>query len=154
MKLCGEKNGYYLIEWQNRNAFLDDLLYSFPQLVIGRFLLNTSFDSGPLRLSDVEIEQGWLSIRGFALSPQIESIEQIPFEGYSEWYAFETSFDVGEYRSFINFGGFSLFDEFFADSADRFWSQILAMDAESYFAEGDNLICATKNRVVFEQMCG
>ncbi len=154
MKLSGEKNGYYLIEWQSRTAFLNDLLYSFPQLAIGKFLLSTSFDSGPLHLSEGEIEQGWRSIRGFALSPKIEGLEQIPFCHYSEWYAFEKSIIVGEYESFINFGGFSLFDEFFADSADRFWSQILTMDAESYFAEGDNLICVTRNRVVFEQMCG
>jgi hypothetical protein len=48
-----ERDGYHALDWQgDPGFFITDLWRQFPELVIGRYLVNTSFDSGFLTLSD------------------------------------------------------------------------------------------------------
>lgn len=51
---------YQIVKWSPEDGTsIRDLLHRYPELVLGLYLVNTSFDSGPLTLSDDELEQGW-----------------------------------------------------------------------------------------------
>jgi hypothetical protein len=56
---------------------LDYLLMSCPQIVLGRYLAVTSFDSGSLVSNEDEVIAGWESRGGIAYSPKIESVEKL-----------------------------------------------------------------------------
>jgi len=57
----------------------------FPEIVIGKYLVNTSYDSGFLTLSPEEEIIGWRRIGTLAHSPKIESVDQIPHDTFDEW---------------------------------------------------------------------
>jgi hypothetical protein len=102
---------------------MDYLLMSYPQIVLGRYLAGTSFDSGSLVPNEDKVIAGWESRGGIAYSPGIESVEKLPHDLYDEWYLFEfprelgnlfqgnvfgTPIQTGQVAAFVNFGGFSL----------------------------------------------
>lgn len=151
MKFIGKFEQYFWVEWISRSAFLKDLLNAYPQIVLDKYLVNTSLDSGSLSLTLEEVEQGWRKHNELALSPLIKNISDIPGNGYDEWYVFETPNQFNNYEVFINYGGFSLHDSNFAEIQERFWQQITFIGPESYLAEGDNLIFVTTDKSLFEQ---
>ena len=58
-----ERDGYHALSWPNRSDLsILDLWEKCPDLVIGKYLVNTSYDSGHLTLSDEERETGWQMI--------------------------------------------------------------------------------------------
>ena len=148
----GEHHDYSWVEWDERGAFLRDLLQAFPQLVVGKYLVNTSFDSGPLPLTESETRSGWTKDNGLTLSPVINSVKLIPFDQYDEWYVFESPQRFSGYEVFVNYGGFSLHHELYADVAVRFWDQLSVIQPETYLSEGDNLICVTRDKILHNQM--
>jgi len=152
MIFFGERDEYSWVEWDDRAAFLRDLLEAFPQLVIGRYLVNTSFDSGSLPLTEPETASGWTKYNGLTLSPDITSIKQIPFDQYDEWYVFEFPRTFDDYEVFVNYGGFSVHQEFYADVAERLWQQLSVIEPQTYLSEGDNLLCVTKNKMLYNQL--
>lgn len=149
---AGRKADYYWIEWDERSKFLKDLLSEYPQLVIDKYLVNTSFDSGSLSLSSEEIEQGWHTKDSLTFSPQIKTVESISGYGYDEWYVFNSPKTMGDIEVFVNYLGFSLHQSMFAEIQKAFWKQIELLQPESFLAEGDNLICVTKAENLFSQM--
>ena len=149
MKFTGKCGNYFWVEWQD--DFLGDLLSAFPQLVLGKHLVNTSFDSGSLTLAPEEIEQGWRKHNKLALSPPIADISQIPKDHYDEWYVFASPTTFEDYKVFVNYGGFSLHD-FPAEFQERFWQQLEHLAPESFLAEGEHLICVTKNESLYNQV--
>ncbi|MDQ1407186.1 MAG: hypothetical protein QOG55_2815 [Acidobacteriaceae bacterium] len=68
---------------------------SYPQIVLGRYLAGTSFDSGSLVPNEDEVIAGWESRGGIAYSPEIESVEKLPHDLYDEWYLFEFPRELG-----------------------------------------------------------
>jgi hypothetical protein len=80
----GKRNGYGWIEWEWRSQFLTGLLPTFPQLIVGKYLVNTSFDSGSLSLSPEEISLGWRKYNKLAMSPVIKDVSEVPYCHYSE----------------------------------------------------------------------
>lgn len=149
MKFTGKRGKYLWVEW--RSDFLGDLLSTFPQLVLGKHLVNTSFDSGSLTLAPEEIEQGWRKHNELALSPPIADVSLIPKDHYDEWYVFASPTTFEDYEVFVNHGSFSLHD-FLVEIQERFWRQLERLAPESFLAEGEHLICATKNESLFNQI--
>jgi hypothetical protein len=149
MKFEGKNGDYFWIEW--KEPFLSDLLSAFPNLVIGKYLVNTSFDSGSLTLSQEELNQGWNKFNELTLSPSIKNSVDLPFCHYDEWYVFNSPTKFENYEVFVNYLGFSLQD-FPKEIKERFWQQIDRLSPETFFAEGDYLVCVTKDASLFKQV--
>ena len=151
------------------------LLRSCPDVVLGKYLAVTSIDSGTLRLTDQERADGWWTadagkvFRGtsgsppeyrddwkVAYSPRINSIEGLPNEthdeccaGFDEWYVFDQPVPASEMETFVNWGGFTLYDPRYKWCADRLWEQLARLAPESYIADGTTFTFATRNSAVF-----
>jgi len=96
-------------------------------------------------------------------SPQITDLDGIPHEQYDEWLIFDNPPEkLRDVEVFINYGGFSLatleqvhdpWDSTWDKSAldidrkqrERFWSQLVRISPESYLAEGDVFLFASRN---------
>lgn len=152
MVFSGERDDYSWVEWDSRAPSLRDLLEAFPKIVMGRYLVNTSFDSGSLPLTESESADGWDKYSRLALSPVITSLSQIPFDQYDEWYVFESSRRFDDHEVFVNYGGFSLHTELYLDATERFWRQLSIIEPETYLSEGDNLLFVTKDKTLHEQI--
>ena len=72
-----------------------DLLELCPEIVLGKFVAVTSFDSGQFLPSDKETAAGWQHRAKIAYSPKVEKPEDLPRAGWDEWYIFNTPTDLG-----------------------------------------------------------
>jgi hypothetical protein len=147
---------------------LHDLITSCPQVVLGKYIAVTSFDSGWLVPNEDEILAGWQSRGGIAYSPKVESVEKLPHDLYDEWYVFkiprdlgklfqgnvfETSMQAGQVEVFANFGpGFSLKSSEAKDQTDLFWLQLELIQPESFVSDGDLLNFATTDDQLFDSV--
>jgi len=146
---------------------IDSILSACPQVVLDKYLAITSLDSGPVALSEEELNLGWESRNCIAYSKKIQSIEKLPHEWYDEWYVFNTPTDMGKLwegnvfdvplqrgavATFVNFGDFCLQDPDPARQvlADLFWTQLEAVRPESYIADGDFLNFVSCDKLLFE----
>lgn len=150
--ITGRKGDYYWIEWYERSKFLNNLLSEFPKLVLDKYLVNTSFDSGSLSISSEQIEQGWYKKDNLTYSSKIKTIESISGYGYDEWYVFNAPNTLDNIEVFINYLGFSLHKSLYEEIQKAFWQQIKHLQPESFLAEGDNLICVIKDENLFNQI--
>jgi hypothetical protein len=143
---------------------LDSLLEACPQAVLNKYIAVTSFDSSPLVLSEEEIASGWESRNGIAYSPKIQSIGQLPHEGYDEWYVLKSPANLGQLfqgnlfkapsltgqiATFANYGGFSLHDSAMQALVDLFWTQLESIHPESFIADGDLLNFVSRDQELF-----
>lgn len=159
----GSRDGY---DWLVSSNTLDEVLQLCPEVVLGRYVAVTSFDSGPLLLNDEERAAGWEVHSGIAYSPKIQRVEMMPRDQFDEWYifgdrvnlgqlvpsdrnVFESQMQQGQVHAFVNFGGFALHRPDVADLAPLFWEQLNWIHPESYLAEGDYLIFVTANKDLF-----
>ena len=97
---------YFWIEW--RTQFLYDLIRAFPGSVSGKYLVNTSFDSGALSLSEEDAQNGWSRQGEYTYSPVLTDIQTFPYYQYDEWYVFECQTLLDNIEVFIIYWGFSL----------------------------------------------
>lgn len=135
-----ERGGYHAIDWlDDAGLTIADLWQRFPELVVGRYLVNTSFDSGPLTLSDAEREEGWRMIGQLAHSPAIRSIKQIPHDQYDEWLVFKYPTQVTAVETMVNFGGFSPVDFDWEEKREWFWTQVVRLSPLHVIAENLNI---------------
>jgi hypothetical protein len=157
----GSHGDYSWMEWEP--GYLRDLLWACPQIVRGRYLAVTSFDSGPRPLLDEERQAGWISDGGIAFSPPITDVGQLALGEYDEWYVFDEPVWFPPIEVFINYCGFSLrfpqdLDKELAAELramqDRFWSQLEGLRPESYLGEGDRLVFVTRSRDLAEAARG
>jgi hypothetical protein len=151
--ITGSHDAYQWIVWHSQ--FLRDLISAVPSIVTGKQIIITSFDSGPFTPSADETNRGWSVHSGLAYSPLITRIDALPYDQYDEWYIYPTPTRIGTPEVFINYAGFRLQYEA-ADIEmnrllERFWLQLKGLAPESYLAEGDNLIFATRNIGLYEQ---
>lgn len=159
----GKKDEYL---WVTEEFSIDDLLDRCPEIVRGRRVAVTAFDSGPLTLTVEEQRCGWSHDENVAWSPEIISPGILPREQYDEWYIFTQLRRFKPDEIFVNFGNFGLSDpahrlenldltwdrSLAIDGVarirgiqNRFWSQLSSINPESYLASGDKLTFATKN---------
>jgi len=90
----------FTVGWQDCYEWLVtdedfDLLELCPEIVLGKYVAVTSIDSSQLTLTDKEKAAGWQSRAKIACSPKIENAEELPREGWDEWYIFNTPIDLG-----------------------------------------------------------
>jgi hypothetical protein len=144
----GRHNDYYRIQWES--AFLDTLLRRVPAIVLGRYLINTSYDSGSLTLSDDERRQGWRSVGALTYSPRITDVLTVPHDQFDEWLVFPQPKEVRSWKPLVDYCGLSLTDQHYESLQEELWSQVEAIRPESYLAEGDRLIFITHSQHLHE----
>jgi len=147
----GEHGSYQWLSTSKHN--IDDLLAACPAILLGKYVAVTSFDSGPLTVTDAQKSSGWHHRGGITYSPRIESLEMVPtHELYDEWYVFGVPFDLGDIREgnifehslsaghvevFVNFFGFALDAPEVQELVSRFWQQLEWIQPESYISQSD-----------------
>jgi hypothetical protein len=158
----GSRQGY---DWLFSEATLYDLLQVCPDVVLGKYVAVTSFDSGSLSLSQEEQAAGWRAHNGIAYSPKIECLEMLPRDQYDEWYVFTNPVDLGELvpadrnifecqiqpgqvHAFVNYGGFVLHPDY-AALTQLLWQQLGWIQPESYIADGEFLSFVSKQKQLF-----
>lgn len=123
----------------------------------------TSFDSGPLRLGDEEVAEGWTTKGEVAVSPPLTEGLAVPHDEFDEWYLLDRpAFETDEIEVFVNFGRFTLvppaetyqtFDptwekaglDWLAPIQERFWRQLGRLKPETYVAMGDHDVVVSRN---------
>ena len=144
-----------------------DLLELCPEIVLGKYVAVTSIDSGHLTPTDKEMATGWQSRANIAYSPKIENAQDVPFEGWDEWYIFNTPTDLGtshlaenifevpheqgHLSVLVNYG-FALYPPERANLADLFWPQLARIGPESYVANNDFLTFVSINKALFARV--
>jgi hypothetical protein len=131
---------------------------------LGLRLCITAFDSGPLRLTTEELEQGWTKQRDVAISPPIADLLEIPQDQYDEWYLLENSLVFGgNMEVFVNFGGFTLVPaketataldttrnkhglDWLKQIQERFWAQLLRIQPRTFAASGDYDVVVSRDK--------
>jgi len=158
---------------------LHDLLEACPEAVLGKCLVVSSFDSGPLVPTPTELEKGWLVHGRLAVMPRVAAIGELPHDLYDEWYIFASPTMPEIVGTFVNYGGFTLRPLSVAEEFERarnsvggmvdlkmiqqeadkqqglidsFWAQMERVRPESYISDGDNLIFASSDSKLFERV--
>ena len=161
------RNGAY--DWLVTDHSLGDILQACPELVVGKYVAVTSFDSGPLGLNPEDVAAGWEGRNDIAYSSQISDLRSIPRDLYDEWYVFDRPADLGgmvpgdrnvfdvcpqegQVSTFVNFGCFAFHDPNADDLTDLFWRQLDWIRPESYVGDGDRLNIATRNDDLFARI--
>lgn len=152
--ITGSRGLYRWIVWEAQ--FLCDLISAAPDIVRGKHVVITSFDSGRFLPSKEMIDRGWSVKYGSAYSPRIQHRVDLPFHQFDEWYVFPSPTGIGYPEVFVNYSGFRLrYGETAAERQamlERFWRQLEALQPESYLAEGDFLTFAMRNAGLYEEV--
>jgi hypothetical protein len=141
-----------------------DLCQICPNIVLGKYIAITSFDSGPLVPTDEEKAGGWESRCSIAYSPKIQDVASLPRAEYDEWYIFGSPVDLGtshlqenvfevpqepgHVSVFVNYG-FALHPPERTGLANLFWPQMDRIRPESYVADNDYLTFVSANKDLF-----
>lgn len=142
-----QRDGYDVLDWRDDPGFfITDLWGQFPDLVVGRYLVNTSYDSGFLTLSDSELQDGWRMVGRLAHSPQIRCTDQIPHDQYDEWLVFDQPVQVEEFETMVNYGGFTPADFDWDEKQDRFWGQVIRLRPLHVIAENDGVYLVSRDQ--------
>lgn len=132
------RDGYHVLDWRYDDGFfITELWEEFPELVVGKYLVNTSFDSGFLTLSDSELRDGWRMVGRLAHSPLIRSVDQIPHDHYDEWLVFDQPVQVEEFETMVNYGGFTPIECEWEQKRERFWEQVIRLRPLHVIADND-----------------
>lgn len=160
----GSEGGY---EWLVAKRSLGDLLSVCPEIVIGKFVAVTAFDSGPVVPTEEERVSGWNSQFGIAYSPKIADVNAIPYDNcYDEWYIFDEPTEIGRAAEqgsnifeawqseetvfqFVNYH-LGLHLERHRELADLFWIQIRRIGPDVYLADcQDWMTMVSKSKELF-----
>jgi hypothetical protein len=142
-----------------------DLLELCPEIVLGKYVAVTSIDSGQFIPTDKETAAGWQSRAKIAYSPKIENAQDLPREGWDEWYIFNAPTDLGishlegnifevpqeqgHLSVLVNYG-FALHPpDRTHHLVDLFWQQMARIRPESYVADNDYLTFVSMNKALF-----
>ena len=146
----GERNGFFWLV--SADHTLGDVVDTCPELFVGRSVVVTSFDSGPLTLRSEDLDAGWEQRGDVAIAPRSIAASSIPFDNsWDEWYVFDRQVpDFGSFERFVSFVGFSPAPPEAASRRDldvlqaRFWDQLQRLQPSCYVADGDLLTIVTK----------
>lgn len=141
----GELHNYYWLVSRSEISNIDKLIIKYH----GGYILHlATFDSGPLKPSEQELNQGWSTNGEIMFSPPLSDKVTIPYEQYDEWYLSKVklSFPNG-FDRFVNYGGLNLSptSDFNPAILDQFWTHLVDINPETYVAIGDNDIVVSKN---------
>ena len=160
MLQTGQQGEYH---WLESGPEIWDLAAIVVRFHRGLRLCITAFDSGPLRLTSEELDQGWSAHCGVAVSPPIEDSLAIPHDQYDEWYVVDDPRPLErDIEVFVNYGAFTLvppadtyktYDatweksglEWLAQAQGRFWDQLQRIQPMTFVASGDNDVVASRN---------
>jgi len=152
---------------------LQHLTSTSPELLLDKYVVVTSLDSGPLRLTNQRIISGWQRFGRLALSPRIASVVEVPFQWFDVWYIFDYRNGPKEVEVFVNYGTFALSESnptidtmYIGRDANlradlktkavqlrkRFWSQLDELNPTSYVANGNCFTFVTRDRSLFEKV--
>lgn len=149
--------------WLVSGPEIGDLADIVVRFHLGLRLCITAFDSGPLRLTKEELEQGWSTNRSVAISPPIVESVVIPHDQYDEWYVLENApYFESDIEVFVNYVPFTLvpptethktFDptwekcglESLALAQERFWNQLQRLHPRTFVASGDNDVVVSRD---------
>jgi hypothetical protein len=150
--ITGNRGAYHWIVWNSQ--FLGDLVSAVPQIVLGKHVVITSFDSGPFVPSEKETKRGWALKSGIAYSPEVLRANDLPHGEFDEWYVFPSRKEIDSPEVFVNYSGFRL--RYYAADVEthglleRFWEQLKRLHPESYVADGEALVLATREKSLYE----
>jgi hypothetical protein len=158
----GQRGNYFWLD--DASLFIGDLLRLIPEVVVGKYLIVTSFDSGPLRLENADFQRGWLQHDELAINPSVMSTGDMPYDEWDEWYVFRKPPLLEDFAVFVNYGSFCLQDpaQLFAEGESSellnltrdlqrsFWDQLELKAPESYVACGNRLMVATRSPDLYE----
>ena len=65
-----------------------DLLQLCPEVALGKYVAVTSIDSSEFVPTEKETAAGWQSRGKIAYSPKIQHADELPRDGWDEWYIF------------------------------------------------------------------
>ena len=156
---------------ENMNA----VLRLCPEVVVGKYVAITTYDSGALRLMDGDGQTGWRIRNGIAYGPRIGTAADLPecariepAELYQEWYVFDAPAELGaishenvrvnppapgDIVTFVNYSHWVPGRPETQDLTDLFWKQLEAVRPESYIGEGDDFLTfATRDPGLFDSV--
>jgi hypothetical protein len=168
--LHGTHEGYSWVT--SADTGLRELLRAVPELVLGRVVAITSFDSGPLRPTVDRLAAGWATDGDVAVSPPIGTIDEVPFAGWDEMYVLSRRVLLAEPDVFVNYEDFSPnpvqslgdLDPALSpsDAQDvlqgslgrtmRFWRQLLRLQPRAFLADGTLMTCVVQDEQLFRRV--
>jgi hypothetical protein len=145
-----------------------------PEVLIGKCVVISCFDSGPLRATEEEIAKGWQQQGDLVIVPCVDSISDLPYDNYDEWYVFseETNPEIPDV--FVNecltlrsqeslvaeavaamgpqtdIVGVKYFASVSEERQLQFWDQLDRISPESYIGAGDQLVFVSRNAHLFD----
>lgn len=141
----GKRGNYWWFSWSCNNC-MDELLHQCPTLIIGRYVAVVAFDCSPMVPNDAEVARGWTSSDEVAYSPLVHDLDEVGRGNHDEWYIKPEPFVLPSTERFVSWVAFRLSPApELEEVQERFWKQIESVAPESYLAEGDNLVLATRN---------
>jgi hypothetical protein len=151
----GERNGFRVLSWpKDIDVGIPDLWRAFPELVVGRFLVNTSLDSGRYRPTAAELAQGWQVVGDLAHSPKISALEQIPRDQFDEWLVFDQPVQISAFETMVNYCDFLPLDFDWEEKRERFWQQVTNLQPMHVIGENYGTYLVTRDRNLAEKIIG
>ncbi len=148
-----ERAGYHVLDWRGGPGLtLDDLLQAYPELVVDRFLVNTSFDSGFLTLSESQIKDGWRMVGRLGHSSRITRIEQVPHDQFDEWVVFERPTQVDAFETMVNYLDFSPIDFGWEEKLESFWRQVIGLHPLHVLGENYGTYLVTRDEKIVNRI--
>ena len=123
-----------------------------PELIVGNYLVSTSFDGGKLTLSDSEIGDGWRIPGQLLHSPRIHSLEQIPHEDIEEWLVYSEPIKVETFDTMVNHEGFTPIDFPLEQECEHFWQQIVRLSPLHVLGENDRAYLVSRDEKLVKRI--
>jgi len=149
----GYRAGYWVAEWEGgTDAWMGELTQRCPQLVIGRYIVVASCDSGPYTPTSDKVGAGWRRFGALAYSPKVQSVIEFPTPGFDEWYVYDRNQEFVPHENFVNTWGFSVLSSE-RERTKAFWDQVIRLEPLHVLGAGSpTLFLVTRDEVLFRAM--
>jgi hypothetical protein len=135
------------------------------EVLIGKCVVISCFDSGPLQATKEELAEGWQQLGDLVIVPRVDAVNDLPFDNYDEWYIFPTytipeitqvfvnapmtlripELLLHDYHAHGDAVGARRYAEQEAATQLMLWHEIKRINPESYLGFGDQLIFVSQN---------
>ena len=148
----GIRGDYLVAKWEDGfDASLEELIYQFPDIVLGHYVTIISCDSGLYTPTETELFEGWHRRKSLTQSPRIRSVNQLPMPGFDEWYVHRENRSMDNLQSFVNEFGFSCLKKN-DESSEAFWLQVEHYKPMHVLGAGTSLFFATQDEALFKKV--
>ncbi len=138
----GYRQGYF---WLETWGYAFPPIYvarACPDVVVGKRVLVTAFDAGPLELLPIAFQDGWVKHAELCISPRVTDVNDLVCSDfYDEWYVFDSIPMLKDVKVYITYGvGFDLVEERVIrekksrELLEGFWNQMKELEPISYLA--------------------